>query len=129
MILINNVILEQLWMNSKVILRENLRFLFVILCFYLYVRSINIYEQNHQRKRKSLLSQVSEVLLVRRLNGIQKFRKLSFSFVTKPCTHVDCIFVKSFLLNMVCVRQWLMLRNYQNIITYSVSYRPKSRKI
>ena len=32
-------------------------------------------------------------------------RKVSFSFVTKPCTHVETIFVKSFLFNMVCVRQ------------------------
>ena len=33
---------------------------------------ISIYKQNHQRKNKSLINQVSEVLLVRRLNGIQK---------------------------------------------------------
>ena len=43
-----------------------------LLFIYIYVRCINIYEQNHQRKSKSLISQVSEVLLVRRLNGIQK---------------------------------------------------------
>ena len=32
-------------------------------------------------------------------------RKVSFSFVTKPCTHIESIFVKSFFFNMVCVRQ------------------------
>ena len=39
---------------------------------FIYVRCINIHKQNHQRKSKSLITQVSGVLLVRRLNGVQK---------------------------------------------------------
>ena len=101
MILINNVILEQLWVNSKVLLSENLWF-------------------------SSFKAIISE--------GIKWYskaacRKVSFSFVTKPCTHFEGIFIKSILFKMVCVRQWLMLGNYQNIITYSMSYRLKSMKI
>ena len=51
---------------------------------YIYVRSINIYEQNHQKKSKSLISQVSGVSLVRRLNGIQKPPVGKFSLALLP---------------------------------------------
>ena len=44
----------------------------VCVCVCVCGRSINIYEHNHQVKSKRLISQVSELLLVRRLNGIQK---------------------------------------------------------
>ena len=47
-------------------------FAFAYIYIYIYNIYISIYKQNHQRKNKSLINQVSEVLLVRRLNGIQK---------------------------------------------------------
>ena len=59
-----------------------------------------------------------EVLLVRRLNGIQKPPadtlknwKLHLTLLTKHAHGLKIYFVKNFLFHMLCARQWLMLGN------------------